>query len=199
MGSLILPRFRGHPGRREDAPGAVHGEEETKSIHTGVQGGRGEAGEGRSQRPRRGERVGPHGHRVAGVGEACGDRRRQRAAGRAHATLLAHDPEIRSMFERPMVSPVPTPNVLRLLANHPELLKRFTGFATVFAKLTTLPQRDIEIVILRHQVAVLKRQVQGPALQPADGAVLADCFQALIKDGALFTRPRCCANKQGLA
>ncbi len=31
---VILPRFRGHPEKRENARGVVHGETETKSVHT---------------------------------------------------------------------------------------------------------------------------------------------------------------------
>jgi hypothetical protein len=47
---------------------------------------------------------------------------------------LVDDPgaELAPMFERPQVSPVPAPNVLRLLANNPELLKRFSMFASSF-------------------------------------------------------------------
>lgn len=39
-----LPRFRGQPNRRENAPGGPHGEAEAAVIHAGVQGGHGQAG-----------------------------------------------------------------------------------------------------------------------------------------------------------
>ncbi len=39
--------------------------------------------------------------------------------------------------------------------------------------------KDIEIVVLRHQLAVLKRQVKRPALRPADRAFLAAAIGVL--------------------
>jgi putative transposase len=71
----------------------------------------------------------------------------------------------------------------------------YRAYCRVLQLIRLIGRRDtdlaIEVVILRHEVALLRRQVHRPALEPADRAVLAGLARLLTRQrlGHLFVQP----------
>jgi putative transposase len=62
------------------------------------------------------------------------------------------------------------------------------------------PAKDREILVLRHQLKVLRRQTPRPKLGPTDRALLAAVsrvLQGLAGPASSFNRRRCCAGIGG--
>jgi hypothetical protein len=60
--------------------------------------------------------------------------------------------------------------------------------------------KDLEILVLRHQLAVLRRQAPRPKLEPADRALLASISRVLPEPGGPASSSlhrRCCAGTGG--
>jgi hypothetical protein len=90
---------------------------------------------------------------------------------------------------------VPLPGVLPPASTARSAASLYRAFCRVIQLIRLICRSDtelaVEVVILRHEVAVLRRQVHRPALDPADRAVLAGLSRLLTRQrlGHLFVQP----------
>ncbi len=63
----------------------------------------------------------------------------------------------------------------------------------------TADEKDVEIAVLRHQLAVLRRQVARSGYSPADRALLVTLARLLSRQRSSPRRRRCCARRRRVA
>jgi hypothetical protein len=78
------------------------------------------------------------------------------------------------------------------------IFDRLLGCLTLLGRASS--SKDIELLVLRHEVAVLRRTNPRPRLDWADRALLAALIRrlpALLRGHRLVTRPRSCGGTAG--
>jgi putative transposase len=57
--------------------------------------------------------------------------------------------------------------------------------------------KDLELLVLRHQLSVLRRQIRRPRFEPADRALLAAVSRMLPRSVVVLPRRHCCIWPEG--